>query len=203
VPAHGSQSGVALSGAAFYFDLADPECYLASERVPRLLPRSLEWVPVLGSGPAAAGQRPARAQLERRAAELGLPPLRWPAPYPFDSEKAMLVATYTKGIGRAVAFAQAAFRQAFAAGRSLADTDNVLIAAAACELHPAAVLAATQLASVRRRLAGSTSNAREAGVRRLPAVRIGGRVFGGERALEEAAALVAGVLAQPAGAPAL
>ena len=52
----------------------------------------------------------------------------------------MRVATYARQIGRVVAFAQAAFRQAFAGGRSLADEDSVLIAAAACEMHPAAVL---------------------------------------------------------------
>ncbi len=52
----------------------------------------------------------------------------------------MLVATYAKSIGRVVPFAQAAFRQAFAGGHSLADTNNVLIAAAACEMHPNAVL---------------------------------------------------------------
>jgi 2-hydroxychromene-2-carboxylate isomerase len=189
-----------MGDAAFYFDLADPECYLASERVPQLLPRSLEWVPVLRSRVSTAGQQVARAQLERRGAELGLPPLRWPAPYPFECEKAMLAATYAKSIGRAVAFAQAAFRQAFAGGRSLADTENVLIAAAACELHPTAVLAATQLGSVRRQLARATSTAHQTGITRLPALRLAGRVFEGEPGLEEAAALVAGALAQPAGA---
>ena len=45
-----------------------------------------------------------------------------------------------------------AFRQAFAGGHSLADSDYVLIAAAACEMHPAAVLSAGRQASVRRSL---------------------------------------------------
>ena len=49
---------------------------------------------------------------------------------------AMRVATFAKQTGRTVSFALAAFRQAFAAGRDLSDPDNVLIAAAACELHP-------------------------------------------------------------------
>ncbi len=43
----------------------------------------------------------------------------WPADFPFDSELAMLVATYAKSIGRVVPFAQAAFRQAFAGGALL------------------------------------------------------------------------------------
>ena len=62
----------------------------------------------------------------------------------------MRAATYAKQIGRTVAFALAAFRQAFAGGRAL-DADNVLIAAAACEMHPAAVLKAIELRSVARR----------------------------------------------------
>ena len=61
----------------------------------------------------------------------------------------MRAATYAKSIGRTVPFAQAAFRQAFAGGRSLAEIDNVLIAAAACEMHPAAVLKGAELQSVR------------------------------------------------------
>jgi 2-hydroxychromene-2-carboxylate isomerase len=189
-----------MADVAFYFDLADPECYLASERVPQLFRRPLEWVPVLASRATAGGRPVARSNIERRGGELGLPPLRWPAPCPFDSEQAMLAATYAKGIGRAVAFAQAAFRQAFAAGRSLADIDNVLIAAAACELHPAALLAGMQLSGVSTQLAGASATAREAGVTRLPSLRIGDRVFAGEPSLEEAAALAADVFAQPAGA---
>ena len=51
----------------------------------------------------------------------------------------MLAATYAKQIGRAVAFSLAAFRQAYAAGRDLGDPDTVMLAAAACEMHPAAV----------------------------------------------------------------
>ena len=54
----------------------------------------------------------------------------------------MRAATFAKQTGRTVSFALAAFRQAFAAGRDLSDPDNVLIAAAACELHPRAVLKA-------------------------------------------------------------
>ena len=68
----------------------------------------------------------ALADIERTAAEQGLQPLRWPDPFPFDSHLAMLVATYAKRIGRTVAFALAAFRQAFAGGRALADPDNVV-----------------------------------------------------------------------------
>ena len=118
-----------------------------------------------------------RAEIERRAQELGLQPLRWPEPFPFDSALAMRVATYAKSIGRAVPFAQAAFRQAFAGGRSLADADYVLIAAAACEMHPAAVLRGARAALGRRAArAQRPRRPRRAGVREVPA-----RAASGER----------------------
>jgi 2-hydroxychromene-2-carboxylate isomerase len=99
----------------------------------------------------------------------------------------MRAATYAKSIGRTVPFAQAAFRQAFAGGRSLAEPDNVLIAAAACEMHPAAVLRGAELRSVHEQLSGATALAAQAGVTDVPAVRIGASVFVGEHALAEAA----------------
>jgi 2-hydroxychromene-2-carboxylate isomerase len=135
--------------------------------------------------------------MERRADELGLQQLRWPDPFPFDSSFAMRAATYAKSIGRVVAFAQAAFRQAFAGGRTLDMADNVLIAAAACELHPSAVLGGTELRSVGKQLSAATATAAELGVRDVPAVRVGERVFHGERTLEQAAAYALDTLPQP------
>ncbi len=69
----------------------------------------------------------------------------------------------------------------------------MLIAAAAREMHPQAVLGGAQLRSVRQQLAQSTAAAARAGVSDLPAVRVGERVFCGARALEEAADHVASI----------
>jgi 2-hydroxychromene-2-carboxylate isomerase len=96
--------------------------------------------------------------------------MRWPDPFPADAEWAMLVATYAKQIGRAVAFSLAAFRQAYAAGRDLSERDNVLIAAAACEMHPLAVVKGAELRGTRERLELATEEARAAGVSETPAV---------------------------------
>jgi 2-hydroxychromene-2-carboxylate isomerase len=185
-----------LPDAAFYFDLASPLAYLAAERVLRVLPVAAEWQPVLARELPGAETFEAfrceqdaavfRENVARRAGELGLQPLRWPTPFPFDSELAMRAATYAKSIGRAVPFVQAAFRQAYAGGHSLEQIDFVLIAAAACEMHPKAVLQGTELRSVREQLAASTAAARAAGVTDVPAVRIGERVFSGGDALEHA-----------------
>ncbi len=178
--------------ASFYFDLSSPEAYLAAERILDVLPGAAEWQPVLARELAGneLGQEESalRARIARRAHELGLQPVRWPDPFPFDAALAMRVATYAKSIGRVVPFAQAAFRQAFAGGHSLQDPDNVLIAAAACEMHPAAVLKAAELRSVGSELSRSTARALERGVRDVPAVLVGERVFLGETAVEDAAA---------------
>jgi 2-hydroxychromene-2-carboxylate isomerase len=184
--------------AAFYFDLASPRAYIAAERVLHTMPVATEWQPVLArelpGAEAFEGFRCReevdmfRADIQRRAAELELQQLRWPDPFPFDSAFAMRAATYAKSIGRIVAFAQAAFRQAFAGGRPLDAADNVLIAAAACEMHPSAVLKGAALRSVGEQLSAATSAAAALGVGDVPAVRVGDRVFHGERSLEQAAA---------------
>jgi 2-hydroxychromene-2-carboxylate isomerase len=183
------------SPAAFYFDLSSPLAYLAAERVLHVLGAPAEWRPVLAAElPGAEGREAEgwdegeREQIARRAAELGLQPLRWPEPFPFDSTLAMRVATYAKSIGRTVPFAQAAFRQAFAGGRCLAEEDSVVIAAAACEMHPKAVLQGAALRSIAEQLQRATAEAGEIGVETVPAIAVGSLVFHGEGAPEQAAA---------------
>jgi 2-hydroxychromene-2-carboxylate isomerase len=191
-------SFTAEANAAFYFDLASPLAYLAAERILQVLPIAAEWQPVHARELSNAEsfeayrcrteQEVFRSEIERRAHKQGLQPLRWPDPFPFASALAMRAATYAKSIGRTVPFVQAAFRQAFAGGHSLEQIDFVLIAAAACEMHPAAVLKGAELRSVGDQLSAATALAAQAGVTDVPAVRIGERVFVGERAVEDAAA---------------
>jgi 2-hydroxychromene-2-carboxylate isomerase len=181
----------------FYFDLASPEAYLAAERVLQTMPVAAEWVPVLARDLAAPETFDAFRCAEERASVLegyaatararGLQPLRWPDPFPFDSELALLAATYAKSIGRVVAFSLAAFRQAYAGGRDLSVPDNVAIAGAACEIHPRALLQGAATRSVTARVHEATETARERGVRTVPAVWVAGEVFHGDDALEHAA----------------
>ncbi len=103
----------------------------------------------------------------------------------------MLAATYAKRTGRGVSFSLAAFRQAFAGGRDLTDPDTILIAAAACEMHPSAVLKGIELRSVHDALDAATSRAVAAEVAELPAIQWDDRVFSGAGALEQAAAVAA------------
>ena len=161
------------TASRFYFDLASPQAYLAAERVNHVLGEVPEWVPVrFEPGPFRCAEEieAYREDIERAATAQGVQELRWPEPFPADSEWAMLVATYAKQIGRAVAFSLAAFRQAFAAGRDLGERDPVLLAAAACEMHPAAVVKGAGLRGTRERLTAAAAEARAAGVTETPAI---------------------------------
>jgi 2-hydroxychromene-2-carboxylate isomerase len=191
-----------MNRTVFYFDLGSPYAYLAAERVSGMFSEAgleqPEWEPVLlgalfkrferdswGNGPE---REAGMAEVERRAAANGLPPPVWPDPWPGNMLFAMRAATFAKQTGRTVSFALAAFRQAFAAGRDLSVPDNVLIAAAACELHPRAVLKAVETDAVKRALREATDRAAEQGVVGVPSLLVGEEVFWGDDKLEEALA---------------
>jgi 2-hydroxychromene-2-carboxylate isomerase len=161
----------------FYYDLGSPRCYLLAERIMADLPVVPEWEPVLAVDLGIQEPEPDRDALELLVDERRMQPLRWPQQWPPDGRKAALDATYAKRIGRAVAFSLACFRQTFAGGRDLGDESTVLIAAAACEMHPSAVLKGIGLRSVTTGLQQATARARAAGVTQLPAIGIGDRTF--------------------------
>jgi 2-hydroxychromene-2-carboxylate isomerase len=177
--------------AAFYYDFASPEAYLAAERVISTLGAhglTAEWTPIRSPRDWHAfrcqtEEDIARAAIERTVADRGLQPVRWPPA--FDSELALRAATYARSIGRAVAFTLAAFRQAYAGGHDLGDTDTILIAASACEMHPRAVLQALERESVVQRLDEATALAQQRGILDVPAVwSPDGRVLAGDAALD-------------------
>ena len=186
----------------FYYDLGSPYSYLSAERVQGVLPVVPVWQPILLGGiwqqsggqswgvtdERDAGQR----EVERRAEQYGLMPVRWPEGWPNNTLKAMRVATFAQSIGRTVAYSLAAFRQAFAGGRDLSDVDNILIAAAGCELHPNAILKAIETQSVKDKLRTATAEAYERGVRGVPTITVGDRLFYGDDRLEEAASALRG-----------
>jgi 2-hydroxychromene-2-carboxylate isomerase len=185
----------------FFYDLGSPYSYLAAERVNHVFVEACgeppAWEPILlgalfkrfgrdswANGP---GREEGIREVERRATEYGLPPLRWPDPWPGNTLFAMRAATFAKEAAKVVAFSLAAFRQAFAAGRDLSDPDNVLLAAAAAELHPRALLAATERDSIKLRLREATDRAADLGVSGVPSVVVDGEVFWGDDRLERAA----------------
>src|SRR3954454_3403306 len=176
----------------FYFDFASPECWLVAERILHTLPQPCEWVPVQASDPVPALRCAEesdiwRLEIERRARALDLQPVRWPPEVPFDSGFAMRCATYARGAGKTVAFALAAFRQAYCAGRDLGEPDNVMVAAADCELHPRALLKGVYLRSTSESLEAATSSAPAT----VPQITVEDAFFTGEEAPELALAALA------------
>ncbi len=186
--------------ATFYFDLGSPYAYLTAERISGLFTdaelEQPEWQPILLGGlfqhfgrdswANGPGREDGIAEVERRAREYGLPALVWPEPWPGNTLFAMRVATFAKQTGRTVSFALAAFRQAFAGGRDLTEADNVLIAAAACEMHPNALLKAVQTKVVKNALEEATEEAAERGVLGVPSLVVNGEAFWGDDRVDEA-----------------
>ena len=189
----------------FYYDLASPYAYLSAERVAGVFEEAgadqPEWQPILLGGlfqrfgRSSWGVGPDReagmVEVERRAQAYGLPPLRWPDPWPGNSLTAMRAAVFAKELGRAVSFSLAAYRQAFAAGRDLTEPDNVFIAAASSELHPRSIQTAIARDAIKQRLREATDHAGDLGVFGVPAVVVGDEVFWGDDQLEAAAAAAA------------
>ena len=164
-----------------------------AERILSELPVLAEWEPVLGADLGIAEPAPEPHALAAAVSAQGLQPLRLPASWPPDTRLAMLVAAFAKRGGRTVAYSLAAFRQAFAGGRDLGNEGTVLIAAAACEMHPAAVIKAAGLRSTAAALATAVDRARVDAVTALPAISVGDQTFCGADALSRAiAALTAG-----------
>ena len=174
----------------FYYDLGSPQCYIVGETIMSTLPVVPEWEPVLASQITGSEQQadPDREEVERLAAALGLQALRWPRNWPPDTTTAMLAATYAKKVGRGVAFSLAAFRQEFAGGRDIGDENTVLIAGAACEMHPVALTKGIELRSTAQGLQIAGERAVNAGVRSLPAIQMGDRTYEGPEALALAGA---------------
>jgi 2-hydroxychromene-2-carboxylate isomerase len=188
----------------FYYDFNSPYAWLAAERVNSVLPVPPVWQPVsFGHILQSSGREPwsfheptkseGIAEVERRAAERGLPAPRWIDGWPLDTYSLLPLraAVFAQQAGRAVSFSLAAFRQFFGAGRTLAEVDNVLIAAAACELHPRAVAKGIESKTVKDALRAATDEAIALGVVGVPTVAIGDQLFWGDDKLEEAAAVLA------------
>jgi 2-hydroxychromene-2-carboxylate isomerase len=188
----------------FYYDFSSPYSYLAAERISGLFAEAgveqPEWQPIsFGHLLATTGRRPWSIppegpdpghleEIRRRAAERGLPEVRYPNGWPVEnySLNPTRAAVYAKESGKVVSFSLACFRQVFAAGRDMSVVDNVLLAAAACELHPNAVLKGIETKSVKEKLRAATERAIEIGVVGIPTVAVADQLFWGDDRLEEA-----------------
>jgi len=194
-----------LSQAVFFYDFYSPYSYLAAERVNSLFPVPPEWRPISFGHILKLSERTPWSferdddwharwdDIRARAADRELPEPRVPDGWPTETYTLLgaRAATFAKQSGRAVAYSLALFRQVFAAGRTL-DEDTVLIAGAACELHPNALKKGLESRTVKAALAQATQEAFELGVRGIPTVAVGSELFWGDDRLDEAAAAAAG-----------
>jgi 2-hydroxychromene-2-carboxylate isomerase len=186
--------------ATFYFDLGSPFAYLAAERIAEALPVPVMWQPVSLGGLFKLNGRsswsledPERrragiAEVERRVRLYGLPPLRWPDPWPTNYLFAMRAATFASELGRAPEFALCAFRQAFHQGHDLENPVHVLLAADEAGLDPGAVEEATRDPRIKLALRAATDAAHTLGVFGVPTVAVGPDLFWGDDRLADAAA---------------
>jgi 2-hydroxychromene-2-carboxylate isomerase len=191
-----------MAPATFYYDLGSPFAWLSAERLARVIDGPVTWQPIsLGAlfkanGRSSWALTPSRedgmADVEARARRHGLPPLRWPDPWPTRYLMAMRAATYAFGAGRGREFTMRAFRDAFTEGRDLSLPENVLAAAKRAGLDPAEVERATQDPEVKLALRVATDAAHARGVFGVPTFAVGDELFWGDDRLEEAAALAGG-----------
>ncbi len=189
--------------ATFYFDLGSPFAYLTAERLGELLPEPVTWQPVLlggifkhnGRSSWALGDAQEReagmAEVQRRAREYGLPPLRWPDPWPTDYLFAMRVATFAFQVERGREFTMQAFRAAFQEGRDLSVAEHVFDVAAAIGIDPQTATEAAHDPAVKEALRTATDAAHERGVFGVPTIAIDEALFWGDDRLLDAAAMKA------------
>lgn len=184
----------------FYFDVGSPYAYLTAERISAVAPKPVTWQPISlgglfkqnGRSSWAAGDARRReagiAEIERRARLYGLPPVRWPEPWPSDYLFAMRALTFACAAGRGRDLALRAFKAAFVDGRDLGVPEHVLDAAAAVGLNRRQVSEAAADPEIKLVLRTATEAAHARGVLGVPTVAIGDQLFWGDDRLNEAAA---------------
>jgi len=185
---------------SFYFDLGSPYGYLAAERLGSVFPGPIEWKPVLlgalfkltGRSSWALGNYKRRqagmAEIERRAKSYGLPPVRWPDPWPTNYLAAMRAATFAFVAGRGHEFTLQAYRDAFQQGADLSRIDQVLQACRHAGLDPRELQDAMRDEQIKQALRDTTDAAFEVGVIGVPTIAIDEELFWGDDRLEDAAA---------------
>jgi 2-hydroxychromene-2-carboxylate isomerase len=190
-----------MTRATFYFDLGSPYAYLTAERIAEVLGESVVWQPLsLGALFKLAGRsswslgdpdrrRDGIAEVRRRAELYGLPPVRWPEPWPSNYLFAMRACTYAFQVERGHEFALGAFRASFQRGHDLGVPEHVLAVAGEVGLDPRAVRDATGDPEVKATLRAATEDAHERGVFGVPTLAVGGELFWGDDRLQDAARL--------------
>ena len=189
---------MAAAPPVFFFDFSSPYAYLAAMRIAEVLPAAT-WRPIafgalirqIGKVPWSLrpGREAGMREIEERAAERGLPPVRWPEGWP-DSSYSLVplrAALIAETHGRLREFSLEVYRLMFAEGRTLTEPAPVLEAAAAVGLNRDAVDVRLEHPEIKARLRAYTDEAVARGVTGVPTVAVGGALFWGDDLLEAAA----------------
>ena len=196
-----------MTNVTFYFDLGSPYAYLAAERLDAVMPGPVRWQPVLlgglfkltGRSSWALGDYRRRqagmAEIERRTRGYGLPPMRWPDPWPADYLGAMRATTFAFRAGRGREFATQAFRNAFQRGTELSIVAHVLDAAQQAGLEREAVERGMNDPQTKLALREATDAAYQAGVFGVPTFAVDDELFWGDDRLSDAASYLASLTA--------
>jgi 2-hydroxychromene-2-carboxylate isomerase len=185
-----------VSGIVFRYDFNSPYAYLAAERIDQLLPDA-RWEPISFAFLLRAQERTpwsftdkevGQAEIERRAAERGLPPIRWRDDWPVGtySLDPLRVAWVAAEHGLLREFSLAAFRHLFVDGESLGG-EVTLELASKVGLERDAVVSGVE-SYAKHRLRSVTDQAIADGVPGVPTVTVAGRHFWGDDQLESAVA---------------
>jgi 2-hydroxychromene-2-carboxylate isomerase len=185
----------------FFYDVSSPYAYLAAARVDDVLSVRPEWRPIafgvivrqVGKVPwSFAEDRRARfSEIAQRAAERGLPEVRYPEGWPAETYslvplRALMLASDQEQLR---SFSRELFKTMFVQGQHLAELEAVLDAAERAGMDRLEVRDGIKRQEIKDRLRAQTQAASEQGVTGVPTVAVGDRLFWGDDRLEEAAAL--------------
>jgi 2-hydroxychromene-2-carboxylate isomerase len=193
--------------AEFFYDFGSPYAYLAAERVEEVLGEAVAWSPVFLVGVFKATGRRSWvytedaerdwAEVRRRLAQRGLPPLRlcddWadrliPSTTPARSTLlAQRAATAAADAGWLREFSLALYRLEFAEGRDLTEEATLVEAGERAGVGADEVRAALADDARRDRVRAATDAAVARGVSGVPTIAVGERLFWGDDRLDEAA----------------
>lgn len=182
--------------AQFFFGAMSPYSWLAAERIGGVLPQA-RWRAVCLGAVFKATERMSwglterreegMADCERRAAQRGLGPIRWPDPWPTSDLLAARAITHAARNDRLEGYALAAMRLAFLEGRDLLEPETLLEAGRRCGIEPAGLERGLADQAIKDELRRTTEEAIALGVFGAPTVVVGGELFWGDDRLEEAA----------------
>ena len=183
-----------------YFDFGSPYAYLAVARAEKVLGGPPVLRPVLlgaifnarGYGSwSLTPQRDLRvAEIESRARNYGLPPLRWPPGWPPDGLVAMRAAAWAQEQGALDAFARAVFVHEFAQGEDISQRGKLIAIADEVGLPAGELDTALDSQALKDRLRSLTDEAWERGVRGVPTIAVGSTLIYGDDQLEQAPLLL-------------